>query len=55
MSKDDACEAIWEAAEEEIYQWLSECSPIDRPSESQIQRMIEGKYSELLAELLEGA
>lgn len=53
--KDDVCESIWEAAEEKIYQWLSECSPCDKPSESQVQRMIEGTYKELLEEFLEGA
>lgn len=53
MGKDEACEAIWEAAEEYVYQNLA--SPIDRPSQYSIDKMIEVKYWELLEELLEGA
>lgn len=55
MSKDDYLESIWEAAEEQIAAWLSECSFCDRPSDSQVQRMIEGTYNELLAEFLESS
>jgi hypothetical protein len=55
LAKDDLCESIWEAAQEEIYRkWYYECSAIDRPSRSSIEKMVEEKYQELLSELLEG-
>lgn len=54
LDKDTISESIWEAAKEEIYAWLSECSYCDRPSAAVIDRMIENKYNELLEELLEG-
>lgn len=54
MSKDNYTESIWEAAQEHVAEWLSECSYCDRPSDSAIQRMIEGTYKELLEEFLEG-